>query len=165
MNLYDLTGEVLELQQLLESGDVVDQELLQNVLTDTTADYDAKLESYAMVIKNISADVESIDTEVKRLNARKKALQNNIDALKNRMYESMKAVGKTKVKGELFTVSIQANGGKLPVIVDVDTSALPDELVKIVESPDLDAIAQYIERNPDTNYAHFGDRGEGLRIR
>lgn len=165
MNLYDLTGEVLELQQLLESGDVVDQELLQNVLTDTTADYDAKLESYAMVIKNISADVDAIDAEVKRLNARKKALQNNIDALKNRMYESMKAVGKTKVKGELFTVSIQANGGKLPVIVDVDTSALPDELVKIVESPDLDAIAQYIERNPDTNYAHFGDRGEGLRIR
>lgn len=165
MNLYDLTGEVLKLQELLEGDEVVDTELLKNVLADTTEDYDSKLESYAMVIKNLSADLEAISAEVKRLNARKTALKNNIEALKNRMYESMKTVGKTKVKGELFTISIQSNGGKIPVIVDVDTSELPDELVRITEEPDIDAITQYLEKNPDSKYAHFGLRGEGIRIR
>lgn len=165
MTLYDLTGEVLQLQELLASGDVVDVELLKNVLSDTTEDYDAKLEAYAKVIKNLSSDVDAIKAETERLTSRKKALENNISALKNRMYESMKALGKTKVKGELFTVSIQANGGRIPVIVDVDTSELPDDLVKIEEKPDIDAIMAYIEKHPDSKLAHFGLRGESLRIK
>lgn len=165
MNLYDLTGDVLQLQELLENGEVVDVELLQDVLSDTLEDYDAKLESYAKVIKNLSANVDAIKAEKDRLNQREKALSANIKALKNRMYESMKATGKTKVKGELFTVSIQANGGKIPVIVDVPTSELPDELVRIIEEPDIDAITAYLEKNPECKLAHFGERGEGIRIR
>lgn len=165
MNLYDLTGDVLQLQELLENGEVVDTELLHGVLSDTLEDYDAKLESYAKVIKNLTANVDAIKTEKDRLNQREKALTANINALKNRMYESMKAVGKDKVKCELFTVSIQANGGKLPVIVDVDTSELPDDLVRIKEEPDIDAITAYLEKHPDSNLAHFGTRGEGIRIR
>lgn len=165
MNLYDLTGDILKLQNILESGEVVDTELLADVLADTTADYDEKIESYAKVIKNLSANVDALKSETERLNTRRKTLENNIAALKARMFDSMKATGKTKIKGDLFTVSIQANGGKIPVIVDVDTSALPDELVKIEEKPDLDAIAAYIEQHPENKLAHFGPRGESLRIR
>ena len=55
---------------------------------------------------------------------------------------------------------------KIPVIVDVkDTSELPDDLVKITETPDLDAIRKYIEETGDLTYAHFGERGESLRIK
>ena len=165
MNLYDLTGEVLQLQELLESDEVVDTELLKDVLADTTEDYEIKLEAYAKVIKNLTATVDAIKFEVDRLTTRKKALENNITALKNRMYESMKATGTTKVKGDIFTISIQKNGGRIPVIVDVDTSALPDELVKIEEKPDIDAITAYLEKNPDSKLAHFGSRGEGIRIK
>lgn len=165
MNLYDLTGEVLQLQELLESDEVVDTELLKDVLADTTEDYEIKLEAYAKVIKNLTATVDAIKFEVDRLTTRKKALENNITALKTRMYESMKATGTTKVKGDIFTISIQKNGGRIPVIVDVDTSALPDELVKIEEKPDIDAITAYLEKNPDSKLAHFGERGEGIRIK
>lgn len=165
MNLYDLTGEVLQLQELLESDEVVDAELLKNVLADTTDDYEIKLEAYAKVIKNLSASVDAIKGEVDRLTTRKKALENNITALKNRMYESMKATGTTKVKGDIFTISIQANGGSIPVIVDVDTSELPDDLVKIEEKPDIKAITAFLEKHPDSKLAHFGERGEGIRIK
>jgi hypothetical protein len=165
MNLYDLTGEVLQLQELLESDEVVDAELLKNVLADTTDDYEIKLEAYAKVIKNLSASVDAIKFEVDRLTTRKKAIENNITALKNRMYESMKATGTTKVKGDIFTISIQKNGGSIPVIVDVDTSELPDDLVKIEEKPDITAITAFLEKHPDSKYAHFGTRGEGIRIK
>lgn len=164
-NLYELTGDILKLQQLLETGEVVDKELLNDVLADTTADYDEKIENYAKVIKNLSADVDAIKAETDRLTTRRKALETNITNLKARMFDSMKQTGNTKIKGSLFTVSIQANGGKIPVIVDVDTSKLPDDLVKIEEKPDLDKIAAYIDAHPDTNFAHYGERGESLRIR
>jgi hypothetical protein len=42
---------------------------------------------------------------------------------------------------------------------------LPDDLVNIVEKPDLDALRDYIERTGDLTYAHFGERGESLRIK
>ena len=165
MNLYELTGDILKLQNILESGEVVDQEFLADVLADTTADYDEKIESYAKVIKNLTANIDALKAETERLTARRKTLETNIASLKARMFESMKLTGKTKIKGDLFTVSIQQNGGKPPVIVDVKTEDLPDELVKIEEKPDLDAIAAYIEKNPDNKLAHFGVRGESLRIR
>lgn len=165
MNLYDLTGDILKLQDILESGEAVNTELLANVLADTTADYEEKIENYAKVIKNLSADVDALKAEEKRLTTRRKALENNIDALKGRMFDSMKATGNTKIKGSVFTVSIQPNGGKVPVIVDVDTAQLPDELVRIEEKPDIEAITKYIEAHPNTKYAHFGSRGESLHIR
>lgn len=165
MNLYELTGDMLKLQQLLESGEVIDKELLADVITDTTADYEEKIENCAKVYKNLTSDVDGIDAEIKRLTARKKTLSTNADNLKARMYESMKATKTPKIKGKLFTVAIQANGGKLPVIVDVTTDKLPDELVRIEETPDLDAIAKYITENPDCGYGHFGERGESLRIK
>lgn len=156
---------MLKLQQLLETGEVVDADLLADVLADTTADYEEKIENCAKVYKNLTSDVDGIDAEIKRLTGRKNALKTNADNLKTRMYESMKATNTPKIKGTLFTVSIQANGGKIPVIVDVDTSKLPDDLVKIEERPDLDKIAAYIDLHPDTNLAHYGERGENLRIR
>lgn len=165
MNLYDLTGDMLKLQQLLETGEVVDAALLADVLEDTTADYAEKIENCAKVYKNLTSDIDGIDAEIKRLTARKKALKTNADNLKARMYESMKATNTPKIKGALFTVSIQSNGGKIPVIVDVTTDKLPDDLVKIEEQPDLDKIAAYIDLHPDTNLAHYGERGECLRIR
>ena len=165
MNLYELTGDILKLQDLLASGEVVDAELLKDVITDTEADYEAKIESYAMVIKNLSADIAALKEEADRLNSRRKTLEANIDSLKSRMFDSMKATNTPKIKGRLFTISIQANGGKIPVIVDVDTADLPDDLVKIEEKPDLDAISKFIAANPDTKLAHFGQRGESLRIK
>lgn len=165
MNLYELTGDILKLQDLLASGEVVDAELLKDVISDTEADYEAKIESYAMVIKNLSADIAALKEEADRLNSRRKTLEANIDSLKSRMFDSMKATNTPKIKGRLFTISIQANGGKIPVIVDVDTADLPDNLVKIEEKPDLDAISKFIAANPGTKLAHFGERGESLRIK
>lgn len=80
------------------------------------------------------------------------------------MFDSMKATGTNKVKGTILSVAIQKNGGKLPVILDVDTSELPDDLVKIAESPDLDAIRKVLDAG-DCEYAHYGERGESLRIK
>lgn len=164
-NLYELTGDMLKLQQLLETGEVVDKELLNDVITDTTADYEEKIENCAKVIKNLLADVDAIKTENERLTNRRKALETNITNLKTRMYDSMKITNTPKVKGKLFTIAIQKNGGKAPVIVDVSTDKLPDELVKIEEKPDLTAIAAFIDTHPGTKLAHYGERGESLQIK
>jgi hypothetical protein len=95
----------------------------------------------------------------------KKSRKNTVDRLKENLFNAMKETGKTKFKTDLFAFSIAKNGGKIPVVVDVETADLPDDLVNIVEKPDLDALRDYIERTGDLTYAHFGERGESLRIK
>lgn len=161
--LYEITGEILALQEMLEN-ELDDTTLLTDTLEGVQGEYEFKLESYCKVIKNLEADADALKNEAKRLTDRRKVLENNIDRLKKAMFDSMKATNTDKVKGQLFTVAIQKNGGKLPIIVDVDVSKLPDELVKITESPDLEAIGKLLEQG-ESPLAHYGERGESLRIK
>lgn len=160
--LYELTSDLLVLQEMLE--DSVDDQCLLDTLEGVQGEYEIKLESYCKVIKNLEADMDALKAESDRLTAKRKVLENNVNRLKKAMFDSMKATNTDKVKGQLFTVAIQKNGGKLPVILDVDTKDLPDELVKIVESPDLEAIGKLLESG-NCKYAHFGERGESIRIK
>lgn len=164
-NLYELTGDLLQLQEMLENEDI-DPEALADTMEAVNGEYDIKMESYAKCIKNLESNIVAIKSEVDRLNGKRKNLENNIDKLKAAMFDSMKATGKTKAGGKLFTVAIQKNGGKAPVILKegVTVSDLPDELVRITEAPNMDAIRQYLD-NGGTDYAYYGERGESLRIK
>ena len=162
-NLYEITSDLLTLQEMLEES-LDDEQVLLDTLEGVQGEYEYKLENYCKVIKNLEANVTALKTESKRLSDKAKTMTNNIDRLKKAMYDSMKATGTDKVKGQIFSVSIQKNGGKLPVIVDVDVAYLPDDLVKVVESPDLEAIAKMLEKG-ESPLAHFGERGESLRIK
>lgn len=165
MKLYELTTDLMTLQEMLE-GDLDDQCLL-DTLEAVQGEYEIKLESYCKVIRNLEADMDALKAEAKRLTDKRKTLENNIDRLKKAMFDSMKATNTDKVKGTLFTVAIQRNGGKVPVICDdnVDTSKLPDNLVKVVESPDLDAIRELLEAGKVVEGFTLGQRGESLRIK
>lgn len=166
MNLYEVTGNVLHLQAMLESEDF-DAEVLADTMEAVEGEYDYKIESYCKVIKNLEADMDALKTEAKRLSDRRKVLENNIDRLKSAMFESMKATGKTKVKGAVFTAAIQKNGGKLPVIVaeDASTDNLPDQLVIVTEKPNLEAIRELLEAGKFVEGFTLGERGESLRIK
>ena len=161
--LYEITGNILALQELLENP-LDDEDILKDTLEAVQGEYEQKIESYCKVIRNIETDIEAFKIEAKRLSEKAKMLEKNKERLKKAMFDSMKATNTKEVKGQIFSVAIQKNGGKLPVIVDVETAYLPKELVKVTESPDLEAIAKLIDSG-NTQYAHYGERGESLRIK
>jgi phosphotransferase system IIB component len=160
MNLYELTAVYQRLQNQIENGEDVD-----GILEVIGDELETKADGYARVIRNMEAQMSAFEAEEKRIEENRKRLKAGIERLKQNLFDSMKATGKEKFKTELFSYSIQKNGGALPVIVDVPTEKLPDDLVQITEKPDLKAIAKYIEETGDLSYAHFGERGESLRIK
>lgn len=164
MNLYDLTQQFQFLQDLLENPEV-DQQMVEDTIADLELDIEEKADGYAKVIRNMEGMIAAIKQEQDRLATKKATLENSIKRLKTNLQEAMITTGKTKFKTELFSFSIQKNGGADPVIVDVETDELPDDLVTIVEKPNLKAIADYIKETGDLTYAHFGERGESLRIK
>ena len=166
MNLYEVTGNILALQEMLESP-LDDEGILRDTLEAVQGEYEAKIEGYCKVIKNIDADVQAIETEIARLIEKKKVLENNINRLKKAMFDSMKATETANVKAGVFKVSIQRNGGKLPVIVadNVDTTKLPDNLVVVTRKPSIDSIRELLEAGKVVEGFKLGERGESLRIK
>ncbi len=160
MNLYDLTAVYKRLQDQLEAGEDV-----AGILEVIGDEIEVKADGYARVIKNMQAYAEAYKAEEQRLADKRKKCEAGIERLKENLFDSMKETGKTKFKTDLFSFAIQKNGGADPVIVDVPTDDLPDNLVQITEKPDLKAIAAYIKETGDISYAHFGERGESLRIK
>ncbi len=163
--LYELTADLMTLQEMLEEA--VDDQCLLDTLEGVQGEYEIKLEAYCKVIKNLEVDMDALKAEAKRLTDKRKVLENNVDRLKKAMFDSMKATGTEKVKGQIFTVAIQRNGGKVPVIMadNADLSILPDQLVKVVESPDLEAIRELLEAGKVVEGFTLGERGESLRIK
>lgn len=166
--LYEITGDILALQEMLEDP-LDDEEVLKDTLEAVQGEYELKLESYCKVIKNLEADMDALKVEADRLTAKRKVLENNIDRLKKAMYDSMKVTNTPKVKGTLFTVAIQKNGGKAPINYDKEdkhiTDHLPDQLVVVTEKPNLEAIRELLEAGKTVEGFSLGERGESLRIR
>lgn len=162
--LYELQGEYLQLLQMLEDPEIEEQVVL-DTLEGIDYELEIKAENYAKIMKELEGNVEVIKLEMNRLAGKKNKLESNIKKLKDNLQEAMVATGKTKFKTDLFSFNIQKNGGTAPIIMDVDTSELPDELVIYTEKPNLKAIAEAIKNDPECKYAHFGERGESLRIK
>ena len=162
--LYELTGYYQELSMMLDDPEV-DQESFLAALSAISDEIEVKADNYAKLIRNMETSVESIAVEQKRLAARKSTLESSIARLKENLQQSMIATGKRKFKTDLFSFNIQKNGGALPVIVDVDTEKLPDDYVIVTEKPDLKAIGTYLQTHPKCEWAHYGERGESLRIK
>lgn len=158
---------VYQFKQLLELAETEDlpEDALKDTMESLTLDFEQQAEQTAAVIQELEADAEKLKAAESRLAERRKRLENNANKLRTGLEMAMRAIGKTKFKTLLFSFNIQKNGGKLPIIVDVDVDKLPDTLVKVAKKPDLTAIEKYLQENPDSGIAHFGERGESLRIK
>lgn len=167
MIIHEIAEKFKELLDIAET-----EELPEDALKDTfeslNLEFEDKAENTAIVIKELEATVSKLKKEVERLNKHISSIENNIKRLKLGLETAMRTAGKTEFKTFLFSFNIQKNGGKLPVIVDSDVEDLPEELVTISKKPNLVAIEKRLKEEPNTDiclYAHFGERGESLRIR
>lgn len=76
--LYEIDQEILDCVDP-ESGEILDVEKLDALQMER----EEKLEGVALWIKDMKAEAEAIKAEADKLTARKKALDNKIDGLKN----------------------------------------------------------------------------------
>lgn len=160
ISLYEMNKEWQNVFEML-----LDPEIPEEAVYDTIemieADMDTKADSYAKIIKSMEGDAASVDAEIKRLQERKGSILKRKEWLKGRLYETMKATGRTKFKTALFSYSIQKNGGAKPVDL---TDIVPEAWLKPGD-PDMKRIREYLEAGNELPFAVLGDRGESLRIR
>ena len=110
----------------------------------------------------LKAEADKIDAEIKRLTARKKALENNADVIKDRIYNAMKSTKKEKFKTTLFSFSIKKNPHKL--VIDDETKIPKKYLIPQPAKIDNAAIKSELNAGKKFKYAHL-EQGESLTIK
>ena len=163
MTLYELTEEYEQLLELAEDPET-DPEAIADTLEALGGELEGKADGYAKVIRQLNADADGLDAEIKRLQVRKKAIEGNTDRLKRTLEESMRATGKTKFKTNLFSFGIQKN----PPSVKVDEGHLeriPLEYL-IPQDPKIDKkrILQELKAGAELEWASL-EQTESIRIR
>ena len=128
-NLFEISERYKNLAELVGSQDI-EPEVIEEALRSVEGELSDKLQNITYIIKREESDINLIDEEIKRLQARKKAISGNVDRLKQYMFEAMKFADVKKVNTSLNTWSIAKN----PASVNILDESLIDSQYIVVET-------------------------------
>lgn len=117
--LYELTANANMLRAIEEE---TDPQVWQDTMDANTDSIEDKAVGYAAVISEFKNDQAELDKEIKRLQARKKAIGKNIDRMKGNLIEAFHAANIDRVKDARYTIKV--NRGRESVEI-TDPKKLP----------------------------------------
>lgn len=161
--LYQITEQHRELQVLVDA-----EELSPEAVADTfeamEGEFNEKAVSVVHVIENMQSDVGAVEAEIKRLTARKTALANRRDSIREYLRSNMEASGITKIECPLFAITISK--GRDIVAIE-DEALIPDELVEVsvISKPDKREILKRLKAGESVPGANIQKSKSSLRIK
>lgn len=160
--MYELTESYLEVLAMASDPDIP-PEVIADTLESIEGEIELKAENTAVIMQELTAEAEKLRAEEKRLAERRKKLENNVEAMKNRLYTAMKTTGKEKFKTTLFSFNIQKN--PVRVVID-DESKIPKKyLIPQPAKLDTAKLKEDLKASDrGRKYAHL-EQGESLRIK
>ena len=162
--IYELTGQFIDLQNMLDDADEDLTEAIRDTLGAISGEIGDAVEQSAKWMRNLEGESKAIDSEIARLSARKKSITNRITSIREAVKGCMTAAGMDKVKTALFTVSIAQ--GRESVVIS-DESLIPDDyvIVKTVIQPDKTEIAKAIKAGNEVPGCGLARGETSLRIK
>lgn len=142
--LYQLSQQYAELQALADTDDEAMSLAIVDTLEGVGGEIQSKAEAIAIIALNMGSDVAAIDAEIDRLSARKRAITNRQNDLKDYLRENMERTGITKISCPLF--SITCAKGREVVVIENETK-IPDEYMRVKTdiAPDKTALAKALK--------------------
>ena len=159
--MYELTADYMTVLSMATDGETP-PDAIADTLEAIGGEIEIKAESSAVIMQELNAEADKLDAEIKRLTTRKKALETNADAIKDRIYNTMKSTKKEKFKTTLFSFSIKKNPPKL--VIDDETKIPKKYLIPQPAKIDNAAIKAELTAGKKLKYAHI-EQGESLTIK
>lgn len=128
-SLYALTNEFQQLIDMDAENDADFADALADTLDATSEQLEDKIEATIIVARQLDTEAEAIDNEIKRLSARKKSIERNAHACRDRVLWAMENTGRDKIKRQLFTIT-RAKPKKVCAIEDADK--IPAQYTKLI---------------------------------
>ena len=158
--LYELKSEYLQLRDMAGDPDI-SPEALRDTMDAINGELEDKADGSARVIRELEAEEAGLDTEIKRLQARKSAVSGNKGRIKDALESAMRETGKLKFKTALFSFGIQKNPPSVAILsenIPLDYLVVPDP------QPDKKRILAELKAGATFDWAELRQT-EALRIR
>ena len=161
--LYQLSEQHRELQQLVDN-EVMTLDDVADTFEGLEGQFNEKAVSLVHIINNMDSDTSEIDAEIKRLQGRKKTIENKQVSVREYLRTNMEASGITKIECPLFGITLAK--GRDTVFIE-DESKIPDELVDIsvVQKPDKRKILAMLKAGEDVPGCRIEKTKQSLRIK
>ena len=159
---YDVTVLEREFADLLAAyPELAEDDTLRADTIEGETDYHAVLARIVAVERDADSMAKAITERARDLAGRKARHERKKEAMRVLLFRLLKAAGLPKVTLPEATVSI---GRKAAAVEIIDEDALPDNVVRIVRTPDKTAIKEALALG-DVPGARMGEPGETLTVR
>lgn len=142
MNLYQITHNHLRALDFLTDPETdIPEDAYRDTLEGLEGEFKDKAIAVASYFQNLKAEAEAIDEALRKMQARKKALENHAERMKLYLLGAMVDTGIDKISCPYFVLSV----AKCPPSVEItDEAAIPEDLmrVKVIREPDKAAIKE-----------------------
>ena len=163
-HMYELTKQMKGLQELMESGEV-SQDDLADTLEGLSGDLMAKGQDVLHFLANLEGDIKAYDDEVKRLAARKKTLVNHHTWLKEYLRTNMIECEITKITCPVFTATLRKPGKKVEIVSEEELPTSYQTLVPASWQINKVQITKDLKAGIDVPGARLVDAKQGLVIK
>ena len=167
MKLYEITGMFAELfdrfddianytpdtdefgRYVTEDGDIIEdleayrQSYLTawfDTLTSIEGEFNEKAENVAVYIKNLTADINEMKAEEKRLKSRRVSAENQVERMKKYLLNSMQAIGVKKISMPRARITLRLNAESVVIENEkalIDWAMRHDETILKYQEPEL----------------------------
>lgn len=133
MTLYEMSAAANQLYELLESGEIDEQTMLDTMESIGASE---KLEAYVHVQRQLESEIAGFAAEIERMEKRKAVLENHVKRLKQAQADFMRATGQKKATAGTFTLTMRENKScviedetliPLEYMVEIPASFKPDK--------------------------------------
>lgn len=161
--LYAIANEHQQIIEAIDSGEFTPEEMA-DTLEGAAGTFEEKAQSVLAYAEGLSADIDQVDAQIKRMQERKKQLSNKRQSMRDYLKRNMQLTGITNIKCPLFSITLAK--GRDQVIID-DESLIPSDYVdvQVVEKVDNRALLSDLKDGLDIPGCHLEKTDESLRIK
>lgn len=116
-------------------NNIIDLDLPEEELTTALQNIDEKIEekadNIAKTLRELDGQIETIKAEEKRLQEKRKAIENKRENIKKYLQYQMEILDKKKIKTDLFSFTISKNKTSVKIL---DEAKIPEEYFRITKT-------------------------------
>lgn len=165
LTLYELAGEYHHAAIALSDMDLDDQ-TIRDTLEGLSGDLEKKATNVAFFVRNLEATADQIKQAEAGMAARRKAMENRAERIREYLKGSMEYAGITEISCPHFKLAIRKNPPS--VVIDAESQIPSDYMTQPVApppAPDKKLIAKAIKDGFTVPGAHLDETKTRLEIR
>ena len=162
MSLYEITGRLAYLREMIES-EAISEEDAADTMEAILQEQEDGYENAVKWIRDIEADIEAVKAEAEKLAEKRKILENRKERVRDYILRSMQASGQKKVKAGIFSISWK--NPPIKYVPSVDIEQMPPELLRIKKEFSATAAKEWAKAHGESQYFHEELGKAGITIR